>query len=589
MDIYSTFKSFVALLIPLVFLVSCGGGGESGILGLSAGQTATNSASVYVIHGTVPAGSCPNNGVTVDTGVDTNGNAVLDNFEITGSQYLCSWSTGNNGLNGIAAFTNEPSGANCNAGGNKTSFGLDANQNNLLDSTEVASFTYICNGANGVSGLNGTNGAAGATGTNGTNGATGAAGVNGTNGTAGLNGTNGQNGATGLAGSVWLNGTGVPLNTLGVDGDYYLDVSTSDVYLKALGSYSFITNIKGATGATGATGTAGTNGTNGTAGINGANGQNGATGVAGSVWYNGTGAPLNTLGVDGDYYLDVSTSDVYLKALGTYSFITNIKGITGAAGATGTAGATGANGTNGATGATGTAGANGTNGTAGINGANGQNGATGVAGSVWYNGTGAPLNTLGVDGDYYLDVSTSDVYLKALGTYSFITNIKGITGAAGATGAAGTNGTNGTNGATGATGGGLSEYAYIYNLTAQSVAVEATVIFDSNGVLTAGISHTSGTAEITLANQGIYEIGFSISGAEPNQFALFVNGVVVPGSIFGSGAGTQQTHGQVILALTANSVITLVNHSSAAAVTLASVIGGTAANVNASIILRKLN
>ncbi len=48
-----------------------------------------------------------------------------------------------------------------------------------------------------------------------------------------------------------------------------------------------------------------------------------------------------------------------------------------------------------------------------------------------------------------------------------------------------------------------------------------------------------GTAGITV-NAGIYEVAFSVSGSEQNQLALFVNGAVFPGSIYGYGAGTQQ-------------------------------------------------
>ena len=80
-----------------------------------------------------------------------------------------------------------------------------------------------------------------------------------------------------------------------------------------------------------------------------------------------------------------------------------------------------------------------------------------------------------------------------------------------------------------------------------------------------------------------------MSGTEPNQFALFLNGTVVPGTVYGSGAGTQQNNGQAIFTIAAGDALTLRNHSSAAAVGLASVVGGTQANVNASVVIKKLN
>jgi len=129
----------------------------------------------------------------------------------------------------------------------------------------------------------------------------------------------------------------------------------------------------------------------------------------------------------------------------------------------------------------------------------------------------------------------------------------------------------------------LADYAYIYNLSAQVVAVESAVSFDTNGVSTAGITHIPGTAQVLVVLGGVYSVDFSVSGVEPNQFALFQNGAPAAGGIYGSGAGTQQTSGTVILVTLPGDVITLVNHSSAAAVTLQTLAGGTQINVNASL------
>ena len=147
---------------------------------------------------------------------------------------------------------------------------------------------------------------------------------------------------------------------------------------------------------------------------------------------------------------------------------------------------------------------------------------------------------------------------------------------------------------TGATGpqgpsGGLSQYAYVYNEGAQTVAIEADVTFDTNGVMTPGITHAPGTSSIIVTTPGDYLITFSVSGVEPNQFALFVNGVQAVGTVYGSGAGTQQNNGQAIITLASGDVITLRNHSSASAVILQTLAGGTQTNVNASIALEKLN
>ncbi|MEK4893948.1 hypothetical protein MHH74_28255 [Bacillus sp. FSL M7-0996] len=90
-------------------------------------------------------------------------------------------------------------------------------------------------------------------------------------------------------------------------------------------------------------------------------------------------------------------------------------------------------------------------------------------------------------------------------------------------------------------------------------------------------------------NAGDYKISFSVSGVEPNQFTLFLNGAPVTNSVYGSGAGTQPNNEQTILTLAAGDVLTLHNHTSAAAATLQSLADGTQTNVNASIVIEKLN
>ena len=174
------------------------------------------------------------------------------------------------------------------------------------------------------------------------------------------------------------------------------------------------------------------------------------------------------------------------------------------------------------------------------------------------------------------------------------TGQQGTAGADGDDGAPGTPGAQGPIGLTGATGpagpagGGLSQYAFIYNLLAQVVPIGAAVTFDTNGPITPGITHAPSSANINIESPGIYKVTFSVSGTEPNQFALFRNGALVPGTIYGSGAGTQQNTGLAIITVSANDVLTLRNNASPAAVTLATPIGGTAASTNAAVTIEKL-
>lgn len=137
--------------------------------------------------------------------------------------------------------------------------------------------------------------------------------------------------------------------------------------------------------------------------------------------------------------------------------------------------------------------------------------------------------------------------------------------------------------------GGLTDYAYIYNVTAQIVAVEGDITFSNNGVIVGSIAHTPGTAAIVLGNTGYYAVWFIAAGAEANQFTLFQNGVPVAGGTYGSGAVTQPNPGMAIVAAAAGTVLTVRNHTSAAAVTLQALAGGTQLNANASILIQRIS
>jgi hypothetical protein len=262
-------------------------------------------------------------------------------------------------------------------------------------------------------------------------GATGLQGVQGDPGTDGADGNDGSPGAPGSAGapgSVWRSGAGAPSNGTGIDGDFYLRTSNGDVYTRAAGTYSVTGNILGPTGIDGADGDDGAAGLSayevavsegfigneaawlaslvGDDGAPGADGSDGSDGAPGSVWRDGSGAPSNGTGIDGDYYLRTSNGDVYLRSGGTYSVVGNIKGATGTTGSTGSAGAT------------------------------------------WRTGSGLPSNGTGADGDLYLDASTGNYYLRTSGAYVLSGNLKGPTGDQGATGATGATGQSGVSAGT---------------------------------------------------------------------------------------------------------------------------------------------
>ncbi len=247
-------------------------------------------------------------------------------------------------------------------------------------------------------------------------------------------------------------------------------------------------------------------------------------------------------------------------------------------------------------------GADGPQGTPGDTGLTGDQGLQGVQGEVGAPGADGPQGTpgdTGLTGDQGLQGAQGETGDQGLQGVQGDLGATGDTGPAGPQGVAGADGSAGPAGADGAQGPAgdpgppgsnePAEYAYVYNLGAQTVPLEASVAFDMGGVLSPGFTHAPGSAGIGIVNSGIYMLTFSVSGTEPNQMALFVNGTVVPGTIYASGAGTQQNTGQGIAAIAAGDVLTLKNHTSSAAVGLAAPIGGTQASTNASVTVEKLD
>jgi hypothetical protein len=116
-----------------------------------------------------PGAHCSNGGQKVESGLDTNGDGQLQASEVSASEYVCNGMTGAPGDAGVSGNTSlisvadEPPGTDCPAGGQQVKFGLDDNRDGVLDSTEVDSTQYVCNGIEGPRGPQGPMGDAGIT------------------------------------------------------------------------------------------------------------------------------------------------------------------------------------------------------------------------------------------------------------------------------------------------------------------------------------------------------------------------------------------------------------------------------------------
>jgi hypothetical protein len=110
------------------------------------------------------------------------------------------------------------------------------------------------------------------------------------------------------------------------------------------------------------------------------------------------------------------------------------KGADGTQGAQGETGAQGAQGIQGIQGIQGPAGADGAQ---GIQGEDGPAGADGANSINMKNGAGAPAGGLGVDGDYYLNNTTGEIYQKSGGSWAVVADLTGPAGSDGLDGADG--------------------------------------------------------------------------------------------------------------------------------------------------------
>ena len=220
--------------------------------------------------------------------------------------------------------------------------------------------------------------------------------------------------ATTLTPNTILSGSGVPAKTLGIDGDFYIDIKNANLYgpktksawklatsLRAIDSKEIVIPPAGIDGAKGDRGEQGLTGSDGAVGAKGATGERGLTGATGSTGSTGATGATGVSGATGLSGATGSTGATGLKGDTGATGTTGLKGDTGAAGSAGSAGATGPAGSAGAAGAAGSSGAKGDTGDAGavgVAGAAGTNGSAGAKGDTGLTGSAGPAGGTGATG-----------------------------------------------------------------------------------------------------------------------------------------------------------------------------------------------
>jgi hypothetical protein len=215
---------------------------------------------------------------------------------------------------------------------------------------------------------------------------------------------------------------------------------------------------------------------------------------------NGKGAPANSDGINGDFYIDTRSLLIYgPKAKGKWPLPQNLQGPIGATGVTGISGSDGKNGSDAKSG---TANANvvGTTGPQGERGLTGAAGPAGPAGAAGSSGSGG--GTPGATG---------------------ATGAVGATGASGSAGSIGPSGPSGSTGATGLTGaaGASGETGTAGSAGTSGISKAITGSFSIGDI--SGNAGTSNTGSITgfKANKS-YVLRLNIIGYQPSDSSEYI-------------------------------------------------------------------
>ncbi|WP_230457829.1 hypothetical protein [Alcanivorax sp. VBW004] len=146
-------------LVLTAFLSGCGGeDGNNGVDGVN-GSNGRDATPVLINSSTEPAGSnCPAGGSRIDSGQDVNLNGTLDSAEIQVASYVCHGSDGVDGLLALASTEPVEPGEECSAGGYRIDTGIDLNGNGVLETAEIQHTSYACNGLDGADGEDGQDG-----------------------------------------------------------------------------------------------------------------------------------------------------------------------------------------------------------------------------------------------------------------------------------------------------------------------------------------------------------------------------------------------------------------------------------------------
>lgn len=139
------YPTLLFLTLILATLAGCPSGNISDYSNAATSNIFTDGKNLVAtaVKSDAPVSTCPDGGITLESGIDTNGNKTLEPSEVMSTQYVCN-DTANRDMTKLARVEEEPAGAHCAGGGNVVRAGLDTNNNKILDGDETKSTSYIC-------------------------------------------------------------------------------------------------------------------------------------------------------------------------------------------------------------------------------------------------------------------------------------------------------------------------------------------------------------------------------------------------------------------------------------------------------------
>ena len=170
LNLHRFLNNLVFLPLMASILSACGGGGSGENNNVNGGNKTqldevAKRLSVAAATQLIPAGDqdCPNGGVLVETGIDENGNGILDvPEEVDDTHKVCNGkdgidgkdgadgSPGAPGINALVSVERVSDSPNCPAGGLRIDVGLDLDNDGTLSTNEIQDASYVCDGEGGI-------------------------------------------------------------------------------------------------------------------------------------------------------------------------------------------------------------------------------------------------------------------------------------------------------------------------------------------------------------------------------------------------------------------------------------------------------